>query len=320
MEADFRGAKLVGAGARILESTCGFCIGNGQAPGTDAVSIRTNNRKFEGRSGTRSARVFLASPETAAACALTGRITDPRDLGTAYPTVEVPQRFWIDDGMILQPAEHPETVEIARGPNIGEPPRNEPLPEALDGVVAIKVGDKITTDHIMPAGPRLKYRSNVPRYAAFVFEGIDPTFASRCLENKAAGLHNVIVAGESYGQGSSREHAALCPMYLGVKLVVARSLERIHTANLINFGILPVTLVRVEDYAALEAGDRLVIPDLRQVLEQGIVIAGDVALDLSDERRPTLKTNLRVHPATRLQEDGFFKGPLENDEIQLGQR
>ena len=260
---------LVAAGVRILESACGFCIGNGQAPGTDAVSVRTNNRNFEGRSGTAGARVFLASPETAAACALTGEITDPRDLGIPYPSVETPQRFWIDDGMILEPAEDPATVEVARGPNIGAPPSNDPLPEALDGVVAIKVGDKITTDHIMPAGARLKYRSNVPRYASFVFEGIDPTFASRCLDNKAAGLHNVIVAGESYGQGSSREHAALCPMYLGVKLVAARSLERIHTANLINFGIVPAVLARPEDYRALEPGDRLALPELRRHLEQG---------------------------------------------------
>lgn len=262
-------ADLIGAGVRVLESACGFCIGNGQAPQTDAVSIRTNNRNFEGRSGTRSAKVFLASPETAVACALTGRITDPRDLDFPCPETNLPEHFWVDDSMILQPVADPERVEIYRGPNIGDPPVNQPLPASVEGVIAIKVGDKVTTDHIMPAGSRLKYRSNVPRYAEFVFEGVDPSFPARCLENRKAGIHNLIVAGWSYGQGSSREHAALCPMYLGVKAVLAKSLERIHTANLINFGILPLTFERESDYASIEQADAVALSGVREALEQG---------------------------------------------------
>jgi aconitate hydratase len=260
---------LIAAGVRVQESACGFCIGNGQAPSTEAVSIRTNNRNFEGRSGTRSARVFLASPETAVACALTGKITDPRDLGMAYPEIAMPAHFWIDDSMVLEPSGEPDAVEISRGPNIGDPPVNEPLPELIQGNVAIKVGDKITTDHIMPAGPRLKYRSNVPKYAEFVFEGLDPDFSARCLENRKEGVHNIIVGGSSYGQGSSREHAALCPMYLGVKAVVAKSLERIHTANLINFGILPLTFERESDYETIEQGDEVALPGIASILREG---------------------------------------------------
>ncbi len=259
---------LISAGARILESACGFCIGNGQAPQTDAVSIRTNNRNFEGRSGTKSAKVYLASPETAVACSLTGKVTDPRDLDLPCPEIRLPERFWIDDSMILQPSSEPAGVEVFRGPNIGDPPAGDPMPEAVEGVIAIKVGDKITTDHIMPAGSRLKYRSNVPKYAEFVFEGVDPGFSARCLENKKAEIHNIIVGGLSYGQGSSREHAALCPMYLGVKAVLAKSLERIHTANLINFGILPLTFDNDFDYEAVEQGDVISLPGVRVALEE----------------------------------------------------
>ncbi len=254
--------NLVEAGARILENACGFCIGNHQSPGTDAVSLRTSNRNFEGRSGTKSAQVYLVSPETAVAAALTGVVTDPTALD-APPPVRFPDRFGIDDSMFL----YRETAgvgvpgaEIARGPNIGEVPSGSPLPETLDAVVAIKVGDKITTDHIMPAGARLKYRSNVPVYAKYVFEPIDPTFHDRCLANKAAGVANVIVAGESYGQGSSREHAALCPMYLGVKAVVAKSVERIHAANLVNFGIVPFVFENPADADRIEQGDAIELP------------------------------------------------------------
>ncbi|MEK6777101.1 MAG: aconitate hydratase [bacterium] len=260
---------LIASGVRVLESACGFCIGNGQAPETNAVSIRTNNRNFEGRSGTKSAKVYLASPETAAACALTGRVTDPRDLDIPYPVIPLPEHFWIDDTMILLPSPEPEKVQIYRGPNIGEPPVSDPMPESIQGMVSIKVGDKITTDHIMPAGSRLKYRSNVPRYAEFVFEGVDPDFSARCLKNKAAGIQNIIVAGESYGQGSSREHAALCPMYLGVRAVIAKSMERIHTANLINFGIIPLTFDHGSDYAEIHPGDEVTLPDIRESLRQG---------------------------------------------------
>ena len=254
--------NLVEAGARILENACGFCIGNHQSPGTNAVSLRTSNRNFEGRSGTKSAQVYLVSPETAVAAALTGVVTDPTALD-APPPVRFPDRFGIDDSMFL----YRETAgvgvpgaEIARGPNIGEVPSGSPLPETLDAVVAIKVGDKITTDHIMPAGARLKYRSNVPVYAKYVFEPVDPTFHDRCLANKAAGVANVIVAGESYGQGSSREHAALCPMYLGVKAVVAKSVERIHAANLVNFGIVPFVFENPADADRIEQGDAIELP------------------------------------------------------------
>ncbi|NLF52698.1 MAG: aconitate hydratase, partial [Leptolinea sp.] len=214
-------ADIISSGARILESACGFCIGNSMAPKTDAVSVRTSNRNFFGRSGTSSASVYLTSPEAAVAAALSGKLVDPRDVFSddEYPLITIPDQFTIDDSMILEPSANPGSVEIFRGPNIGAPPTNESCPAVLDGVVAIKVGDKITTDHIMPAGNRLKYRSNIPKYAEYVFEREAPEFAAFALENKKNGVHNIIVAGESYGQGSSREHAAICPMYLGVKMV-----------------------------------------------------------------------------------------------------
>ena len=262
-------ADIVSAGARVLESTCGFCIGSGQAPKTDAVSVRTSNRNFEGRSGTKSARVYLASPESAVAAALTGGIMDPRDLGIPYPEIAMPGQFWIDDSMILPPDKDPLSVTVYRGPNIGDPPAAEPLPDIIRGVVAIKVGDKITTDHIMPAGSRLKYRSNIPKYAEFVFEGIDASFAKKALENKKAGKHNIVIAGASYGQGSSREHAAICPMYLGVKAVIAKSFERIHAANLINFGILPLTFANEADYDAIAANDTIEIGAIKAALGSG---------------------------------------------------
>ncbi len=262
-------ADLIAAGARVMESACGFCIGNSQSPQTDGVSLRTSNRNFEGRSGTPSAQVYLISPETAAAAVITGRITDPRGLGLPYPAVAMPERFLIDDGMFIFPEQTDREGEIERGPNIGAPPYNVPLPEIIDGEVTIKVGDKITTDHIMPAGARLKFRSNVPKYAEYVFEGIDPTFSKRAAASRDQGIHALIVAGESYGQGSSREHAALCPMYLGVKAVVAKSFERIHAANLINFGILPLTFVDATDYEKLNAGDKVTIPQVREKLEKG---------------------------------------------------
>ena len=194
---------------------------------------------------------------------------DPRDLGIPYPEIAAPEQFWIDDSMILLPAKDPLSVTVYRGPNIGDPPAAEPLPEAIKGVVAVKVGDKTTTDHIMPAGARLKYRSNIPKYAEFVFEGVDAGFSRKALENKKAGTHNVVVAGASYGQGSSREHAAICPMYLGVKAVIAKSFERIHAANLINFGILPLTFANEADYDAINANDRIEISDIKSILAKG---------------------------------------------------
>ncbi len=263
-------ADLIASGARLLENACGFCIGNSMSPGSGEVSLRTSNRNFEGRSGTRDAQVFLVSPEVAAAAALEGRVVDPRAGSAAAPeTVGMPGRFLIDDSMFIRPPADGSRVEVVRGPNIGAPPVAASMPEALDGIVAIKVGDAITTDHIMPAGARLKYRSNVPAYSRYVFEPVDSAFPARAAANRDQGLHNIIVAGLSYGQGSSREHAALCPMYLGVKAVLAKSIERIHMANLINFGIVPLQFAREEDYAAIEQGDRLVLDDWRGALEAG---------------------------------------------------
>jgi aconitate hydratase len=261
-------AKLIAAGARILESACGFCIGNHMSPGTDAVSLRTSNRNFEGRSGTPSAQLYLVSPEAAALAAIYGVFTDPLDEKTiAYPNVQMPASFDIDDSMFIFPPEEGSGVEVLRGPNIGEPPVNDPLPSDLIGTATIKVGEKITTDHIMPAGARLKYRSNVPVYSTFVFEPVDPLFPARAAASRDQGLHNVIIANDSYGQGSSREHAALCPMYLGVKAVIATSIERIHMANLFNFGIIPFVFADKADYDRIDQDDKLLIPDLREVIQ-----------------------------------------------------
>ena len=245
---------LIKAGARILESACGFCIGNHQSPGTDSVSLRTSNRNFYARSGTASASLYLVSPETAAASAITGVFTDPRETGADLSGISMPEKCAVDDSMFLLPT---FTEEIKRGPNIGEPPKNTPLPEIVRGHAVIKVGDKITTDHIMPAGARLKYRSNIPHYAEFVFESVDPAFPVRAAEYRDKGENGFIIAGASYGQGSSREHAAICPMYLGIRAVVAISIERIHQANLCNFGILPLIFRNEEDYNAIDEGDEL---------------------------------------------------------------
>ena len=264
---------LVKAGCRILENACGFCIGAHMSPATDAVSLRTSNRNFEGRSGTKSAKVYLVSPETAAASALTGRFTAAGQDSSPLPRpVPAPAKFPIDDSMFLYRETAGKGVsgaKIVRGPNIAAVPRGTPLAADLSGVAAIKVGDKTTTDHIMPAGARLKFRSNVPQYAKFVFEPCDPKFHDRCMENKEKGLANVIIAGESYGQGSSREHAALCPMYLGVKAVVAKSIERIHRANLVNFGIVPFIFENPGDFDKIAAGDKLEMKGVRAAVEKG---------------------------------------------------
>jgi aconitate hydratase len=275
--------ELLAAGARLLESACGFCIGNCLSPQSGAVSLRTSNRNFEGRSGTKDAQVYLVSPEVAAVASLAGEVRDPRESGIEYPAVATPTRFLVDDSMFIFPGGAGQgaarlgevlrgaagSTEVQRGPNIGPPPANEPLPTDIKGVVQLKLGDNITTDHIMPAGARLKYRSNVPKYAEYVFEPVDPGFASRALREKSRGRHTVIVAGQSYGQGSSREHAALCPMYLGVKAVVAKSIERIHEANLVNFGILPLTFADSGDYDLVAQGDEVELPDVAARLERG---------------------------------------------------
>ncbi|OGR76979.1 MAG: aconitate hydratase [Elusimicrobia bacterium GWC2_64_44] len=262
-------ADMIGAGARILESACGFCIGNHFSPKSGGVSLRTSNRNFEARSGTADAQVYLVSPEVAALAALTGKFTDPRKSHVKFPEVHEPHEFLADDSMFIKPTAALRKTEVFRGPNIGEPPKNDRMPESLNGEVMIHVGDKVTTDHIMPAGARLKYRSNVPKYAQFVFENVDKTFPDRCLKSKS---HNIIVAGESYGQGSSREHAAMCPMFLGVKAVLAKSFERIHAANLINFGIAPLTFSNPADYDQVQKGDKLTCAVWHDAFAKGLPV------------------------------------------------
>lgn len=259
---------LISSGARLMENACGFCIGNSQSPQSAAVSLRTSNRNFLGRSGTMDANVYLVSPETAAAAVITGKFTDPRDLKTRYPRITLPKKFTVDDSMIMRPDKKKKDVEVIRGPNIGILPRSPELADTLHGPVTIKVGDKITTDHIIPAGARMKYRSNIPKYSEFVFENVDPTFAKRAMSIRQDGKQNIIVAGHSYGQGSSREHAALCPMYLGVRAVIAKSFERIHAANLINFGILPLTFCTESDYDYIDQEDLLEITETKRIIAE----------------------------------------------------
>lgn len=258
-------ADLVAAGARILEPACGPCIGMGQAPPSGGVSVRTFNRNFKGRSGTADAQVYLASPEVAAVTALRGMLTDPRELGN-YPEVTLPERFPADDRMVLPPVAEPEKLEIIRGPNIKPLPTRPPLQEKLEGQVLLKVGDNITTDDILPGGSQvLPLRSNIPAISRYTFASLDPGFAARA---EAAG-GGFITGGQNYGQGSSREHAALAPMYLGIKAVIALSFARIHKANLINFGILPLTFADPAGYEQVAQGDFLELPDIRRQLTQG---------------------------------------------------
>ena len=247
---------FVKAGARILESTCGPCIGMGQSPKTDGVSLRTFNRNFFGRSGTNSAKVYLVSPETAAAAAIAGAFSDPRDL--AYSDEIIPEPHFVDDALLLQPSDDPESVEVVRGPNIKPLPINTPLDKTLQKKVVIKLPDNITTDHIAPAGAEvLPYRSNIEKLSTFVFRNNKPHFDEVCRAHGGG----IIVAGDNYGQGSSREHAALAPMYLGIKAVLARSFARIHKANLVNFGILPLVFADPADYDGIDELDELVIAD-----------------------------------------------------------
>ncbi|MEZ5357873.1 MAG: aconitate hydratase [Candidatus Zixiibacteriota bacterium] len=256
---------IIASGARIIESGCGPCIGMGQAPSSGAVSVRSFNRNFPGRSGTKDAQVFLASPETCVAAALTGMITDPREL-KKYPKVAMPDKITIDDSGIIPPSDTPGKVKIVRGPNIAPLPINQAMPSTLEGEVLLKVGDNITTDHIMPAGAKvLPLRSNIPKIAEFVYYQVDPGFVGRCKE-KGGGF---IIGGDNYGQGSSREHAALAPMYLGIKMVLTKSFARIHLANLINFGILPLTFADPADYDKIEQGDKLKLPMVADILSTG---------------------------------------------------
>ena len=259
-------ADIISAGARVLECACGPCIGMGQAPNSKGVSLRTFNRNFEGRSGTADAEVYLCSPETAAVSAVTGVFTDPRTVFPEGIKVSVPDRFLINDNMIIPPAPKGACTEVLRGPNIKPFPVNEPLSEVLDKRVLLKVGDNITTDHIMPAGAKiLPYRSNIPYLAQFCFTRCDEEFPVRAQQWGGG----IIVGGHNYGQGSSREHAALVPLYLGVKAVIAKSFARIHVANLINSGIIPFVFEDESDYDGIELGDELVIEGLRTKILNG---------------------------------------------------
>ena len=260
-------ADIIAAGARVLECTCGPCIGMGQSPRSGGVSLRTFNRNFEGRSGTADDQVYLVSPETAAASALAGVLTDPRTLGD-YEPIALPEQFLINDNMILPPAPESEMdqVEIQRGPNIKPFPVSQALPESIEKKAILKVGDNITTDHIMPAGAKiLPFRSNIPYLSQFCFGVCDKEFPERC---KAAG-GGIIIGGSNYGQGSSREHAALVPLYLGVKAVVAKSYARIHCANLANAGLIPLQFNDEADYDKIDQMDDLCLPNIRKELEAG---------------------------------------------------
>ena len=285
-------SDMIDAGARILESACGPCIGMGQSPNSAGVSLRTFNRNFEGRSGTADAGIYLVSPEVAAASALTGVLTDPRKLGE-MPEIEMPDEFIINDNMIAMPAaiEDADSVEIMYGPNIKPFPKTEALPEEITAKAVLKVGDNITTDHIMPAGAKiLPYRSNIPFLSNFCFKQCDEKFAEHC---KEAGK-GIIIGGANYGQGSSREHAALVPLYLGVKAVVTKSFARIHCANLVNAGIIPFTFKNEADYDKISVNDELCLPAIRDAIANGsevtlknITTGEEYALDyqLSERQR-----------------------------------
>lgn len=262
-------ADMICAGARVMECACGPCIGMGQAPNSGGISLRTFNRNFEGRSGTADAQVFLVSPETAAVSAITGEMTDPRTVIPEGISVQMPERFFINDNMILAPAENSADVEVVRGPNIKPFPVNKPLEENWDERALLKVGDNITTDHIMPAGAKiLPYRSNIPKMSEFCFTRCDEDFPKRAKEWGGG----IIIGGQNYGQGSSREHAALVPLYLGVKAVVAKSFARIHMANLINSGIIPFLFENEADYDRIDLGDELVIENIRTKITQGLPV------------------------------------------------
>ncbi len=266
---------ILGSGARLLECACGPCIGMGFSPNSGGVSLRTFNRNFLGRSGTRDAQVYLVSPETAAASALAGYLTDPTTLEPLSP-ITMPEQFTLDDSGVLMPLdeEAAKTAQVLRGPNIKEFPTGEPLADSLEASVVLKVGDNITTDHIMPAGAKiLPYRSNIPHLSKFCFEVCDPEFPARA---KAAGK-GIVLGGSNYGQGSSREHAALVPMYLGIRCVISKSFARIHVANLINAGILPLTFANPEDYDAVSQGADLRIDGIREGIAAGKLTATDRA-------------------------------------------
>ena len=292
-------ADIISSGARILENGCGPCIGMGQAPGTNGVSLRTFNRNFYGRSGTLSAKVYLVSPETAAVSAIKGVLTDPRELETDL-CINMPERFIVDDSMILKPAEDGTKVEVKRGPNIKPFPINKELGEKIEGKILIKVEDNITTDHIMPSNSKLlPFRSNIPYLSQFCFNTIDTEFPNRA-KNLGGGF---IIAGENYGQGSSREHAALAPLYLGVRGVIAKSFARIHKANLINNGIVPLEFKNEADYNEVDPLDELVIDNIKEALTKGSVKVKNISknsefevlIDLTEKEIQVIKAGGRLN-------------------------
>ncbi|MEW6358727.1 MAG: aconitate hydratase [Planctomycetota bacterium] len=299
-------ADIVHAGARLMENACGPCMGMGQAPSTDAVSLRTSNRNFQGRCGTPSAGVYLVSPEVAAASALAGEITDPRTLGKPI-VVKPAKEFLVDDSMIVPPSPEGADVEVVKGPNIKPVPKRDDLPDVITGKVVLKTGDNITTDDIMPAGAKIvPLRSNIPAISEYVFSNIAPGFAARA---KAAG-GGFIVGGENYGQGSSREHAALAPMFLGVKGVIAKSFARIHRANLINFGILPLVFEDAAAYNLIELGDDLEISNVQKTLRDRGVLA---------VRNKTKAVQIRVKLACSDREAAVLRdGGLLNHTVKTG--
>ena len=261
-------ADMIAAGARTLESSCGPCIGMGGAPGSGQISVRSYNRNFKGRSGTKDALIYLASPVSCAVFAVRGEITDPRESGVSITRFKEPKKYLINRSFIIPPKDDTSGVTVIKGPNIKEISVKEPLEDLIEAEVLLKLGDNITTDDIMPAGSAvLPYRSNIPAISEFVFSNIDASFSKRATMAKASG-GGIIVGGENYGQGSSREHAAIAPMFLGVQAVIVKSFARIHRSNLINFGVLPLLFKTAEDYEKVEKGDRLVLHDIKKSLEE----------------------------------------------------
>jgi aconitate hydratase len=261
-------ARLVHAGARIHQAGCNGCIGMGQAPASNQISLRTVPRNFPGRSGTKEDAVYLCSPETAVAAALTGKITDPRDLNIPYPSFKEPAEIIINEKMLMAPAPANAHVELEKGPNIKPLPQFKPLPDTLEGKALMVVGDDISTDEIMPAGSKvLPYRSNIPEISKFVFSQLDDDYYHRAMAHQEQG--HFVVAGENYGQGSSREHAALAPRFLGLRAVFAKSFARIHWQNLVNFGILPLTFTNMADFDRIVEGDLLALPDICAAIRSG---------------------------------------------------
>ena len=295
-------ADMIDAGARILESACGPCIGMGQSPNSGGVSLRTFNRNFEGRSGTADAGIYLVSPEVAAYSALTGVLSDPRELGEPLH-IDMPEKFDVNDNMIALPAspEEAKDVEVLYGPNIKPFPTTDKLPDSIEAKAVLKVGDDITTDHIMPAGAKiLPYRSNIPYLSQFCFAVCDKTFAERCKQEGKG----IVIGGANFGQGSSREHAAVVPLYLGVKAVITKSFARIHCANLINAGILPLNFQNEADYDKISQGDELSLPNIKSELESGAPV--------TLENKTTGERYVLTYSLSERQKDILLAGGLLN--------